>query len=378
MLLSLRSLRTNIWRGLCSATDQEIHDGISFYPSAHGLCHLLSLALSSPSRTITPTQIAGMYAALSPMNNWETNVANIIDVIRDGTSASVNTTDINLHKAIQILHGASPLHILGGSKVSAFFQAIDDPTDTSSIPVDRHLINLALGTFPDKREQADLAHDRELYTRVEKVYHDLGTREGMGNRLSSIAWFVQRRISRTGQAPLLHPALVCSSCPSTYPLLSHGTGKGRRLRCSLCGRTRAFYPSTLPKGRRGTSAILYDFDLPITPSQLAIYSSRPLVYLGKGHPFSNSQGRNWLARYVVMYRTREKLRKDEHVHHCNGDKLDCQSVNLEVLLAEDHGRLHARKQFLYMLRDRLGRWCESEVPGFAEDHTDTDTDTDVW
>lgn len=372
---SLRSLRSNIWRGLCCATDQEIHDGISFYPGAHGLCHLLSLALSSPSRTITPSQIAGMYAALSPMNNWESNVANIMDLIRD-PAASVNTTHINRDKALHILHGASPLSVLGGRKVSAFFRAIDDPTDTSPIPVDRHLINLALGIAPDKQTQSQLASDRELYSRIEGVYRDLGAREGMGNRLSSISWFVQRRISRTGQSPLLHPSLVCASCSSPSPLLSHGTGKGRRLRCSQCGRTRAFYPPTPAKGKKGIDSILYDFDLPITPSQLAIYSSRPLIYLGKTHPYATGGGRNWLARYVVMYRTQEKLRKDEHVHHRNGEKLDCRSTNLKVLLAMDHGRLHARKQLLYMLRDRLGRWCASEVPGFENQDHYQDQDQD--
>ena len=285
------------------------------------------------------------------MNNWETNVANIVDLIRDET-ATVNTTHINREKALQILHGASPLSVLKGRKVSAFFRAIDDPDDLTPIPVDRHLINLALGIAPDKATQSSLASSPSLYTRIEKVYHDLGAREGMGNRLASIAWFVQRRISRTGQHPLPHPSLLCSSCSSCSPLHSHGTGKGRRLRCSHCGKTRAFYPSSPPKGKKGIDDILYDFDLPIEPSQLAIYSSRPLVYLGKGHQYATSRGANWLARFVVMYRTQEKLRKDEHVHHCNGEKMDCRSVNLKVLLAEEHGRLHARKQLLYMLRDR--------------------------
>lgn len=148
-------------------------------------------------------------------------------------------------------------------------------------------------------------------------------------------------------------------------LRSHGTGRGRRLRCPDCGKTRSFYPPSLPQGKRGVDSILYDQDLPISPSQLAIYSSRPLVYLGKGHRYATRKGANWLARFVVMYRTGEILRRDEHVHHCNREKLDCRSENLEVLLAPDHGRLHARKQLLYMLRDRLGRWCGSrdeEVP----------------
>lgn len=361
MTSSLQSMRGRIWRTLCCATDQEILDGMSFYPGANGLCHLLSSALSRPGLLVTPSQIAGMYAALSPMNTWDTNVSNIIDVVRDGTGASVNTPDVNLYKAIQILYGANPLDVLGGSKVRAFFRAINDPDDRSSVPVDRHLINCALGVFPGKSSQARMAHDAGLYSRVERVYSELGQREGTGNRLAAVVWFVQRRLSRYGQIAIPHSSMTC--CGNV--LRRHGT-KTRRLICGTCGKTR----TEQKRHRVVPSSVLYDFDLPITDSQLYIRNGRPQVYLGNSHQYANSGGVAWLARFVVMYRTQERLHKDEHVHHCDGNKLDCRSTNLKVMLSFDHGRLHARKQLLYMLRDRLGRWAQSAVPPYADQRTE--------
>lgn len=361
MTTSLQSMRTRVWRTLCCATDQEILDGMSFYPGANGLCRFLSGALSRPGMTITTSQIAGMYAALSPMNTWDTNVSNIIDVVRDGTAASVNTPDVNLHKAIQILHGTDPLAVLGGPKVRSFYQAINNPDDNSSVPVDRHLINCALGVFPGKSSQAQMAHDANLYSRVEQVYEELGRREGVGNRLASTVWFVQRRLSRHDQIAIPHPAMVC--CGNV--LRRHGT-KTRRFICRVCGKTR----TEQKRHRTAPSSVLYDFDLPITDTQLYLRNGRPQIYLGKSHQYANSGGVAWLARFVVMYRTGERLHKDEHVHHCNGNKLDCRSTNLKVMLSFDHGRLHARKQLLYMLRDRLGRWAQSDVPPYADQRTE--------
>lgn len=168
-----RSLKRNIWRGLLCASDQEIHEGMHFYEGAYGLCRFFSRAHPD----VSPSQVAGIYSALSPMNTWDTNVSNILEVLRDGTAASVNTTDINLHKALQIRVGAAPLDVLQGRKVRAFYRAISEPEDTTHVPVDRHLINLALGVFPDKNMQSRLASDRDIYTGVENAYLDLGRRE---------------------------------------------------------------------------------------------------------------------------------------------------------------------------------------------------------
>ena len=194
--MHLRDMRRNIWRGLLTATDQEIHEGMHFYEGAYGLCKMLAMIYNKSVSTI-----AGIYAALSPMNTWDTNVSNIIDVLRWSTvtppasleALKVNTTHKNRDKAILIARGEDPLYVLGkGPKVRAFYQAINTPDDRSHYPIDRHLINLALGTKITNNIELRSVVTRE-YSRVEKVYRELGDREKLGNRLTSIAWFVQRR-----------------------------------------------------------------------------------------------------------------------------------------------------------------------------------------
>lgn len=356
-----RTLRRNIWYGLLCASDQEIQDGMDFYPGANGLCRFLSTIYKISSR-----QVAGIYAALSPMNGWDTNVANIVDVLRwqkgesrrklDRLLPQVNTPNVNLHKAIEIADGKDPESILKGRKVGAFFRAINDPSDDRHVPVDRHLICLALGTKLGKNQLSRIASSREIYNKVESAYLDLGKREGIGNRLASIAWFVQRRIAR-GQIPILHPeSPICCG----HIMWNHGKTY-RRFLCNVCGKSRPAVPKIV---KRPTEIIL-DPDIASMNLKLGYGSKgRAICYLGQGHPFADSQGKNYLSRFVVQYTTGERLRSDEHVHHENGRQEDCRRDNLEVWLAERHGRYHARNQLLYMLRDRTGKFVKSEVPSF--------------
>lgn len=329
---------------------------MDFYPGAHGLCRLFA-ASHAP---LTPRHVAGIYAALSPLNNWDSNVDNVLGVLRDWSAASVNTTDANFHKALRIRCGEDPEQVLSGRKVTAFFRAMANP-DNWTLPgaIDRHLINLALGLqSPTKREQADLAHDDSLYLKVEAAYQDLGKREGIGNRLASIAWFVQRRIARSGQQVILHPdAPVCCST------LMWGQGV-KRFYCKVCKKTRARTvktPSILPPE--------LEFDIHV-PFPVSVVGQVPVVYLPRSHPHRNSGGWQYLSRHVVMEVTKRILRKDEHVHHSNGKKLDCKTGNLEVWLAERHGRHHANHQLLYMLRDQIGRFAKSTVPSYAKQVAD--------
>lgn len=357
MDLHPRTLRRNIWSGLLCASDQEIQDGMDFYPGAHGLCRLFA-SLHPP---MTSASVAGIYAALSPMNTWDTNVANVLDVLRLGWSARVNTTNINLWKALAISYGADPEAALGqGRKVRAFYRAIADPENRDPIPVDRHLMCLAIGEkITSNEELRALVGSRDIYSKVEDAYAELGAREGIGNRLAAIAWFVQRRIEG-GQRPLFHPD---SPVHCGRPMQSQGK---RRFLCRVCGRSRAKTRS-VRRSRIDHSSVLVDD--PPSIADLSLFKDPRgyvRVYLGVGHPSAGKTGSQYLARYIIEGSLGRKLRRDEHTHHVNGVKTDCRLSNLEVWLAERHGRHHAKTQLLYMYRDEMGRFVESDVPAYSE------------
>jgi hypothetical protein len=363
---SLRVMRANIWRALLCASDTEITEGMSFYEGASGLCRFVSQALTGG--TISVRQVAGIYAALSPMNGWETNVANMLTVVkwasrdqgrdckcdepwpelldfgfvvceRCGQQHSIhtNTSKINQRKAHDIAAGTEPLDVLGGRKVRAFFQAIVDPTDTLTVPVDRHLICLALGAkITSNLELRSFAGSRQLYSRIEQAYTELGARENLGNRLASIAWFVQRRVA-SGQSLLPHPGspFCCSR-----PMQSFGR-KPRRFYCPVCNDLRLVpYSGSATRFVRPPIAYLDGFAITQARDPHTGQLGRKRIVLGKSHPFANRAGWQYLARYLVMKETGQRLRPDEHTDHIDLDKQNDQLSNLRVMLAERHGKHH--------------------------------------
>lgn len=383
-----RTLRSNIWRALLCASDLEIHEGMHFYEGAHGLCRMLAKIYST-----SPSHVAGIYAALSPMNTWDTNVANIVKVLRWQTAnprlaktnrcqcefcksrlslLRVNTTSTNRDKALAISTGSDPLEVLKGRKVRAFYQAIANPSDLSPIPVDRHLICLAIGRKITSNQQLrSFAGNRDIYSRIEAAYQSLGAREGLGNRLASIAWFVQRRVN--GSIPLFHPnSPVCCS----RPMWSQGA---KRFQCGICKRTKVRQRTVTRSAHSLPVEILTDFAIP--REILSVNSKgRLIIYLGTNHKYARSGGVNYLARYIVESHLGHRLRTDEHVHHVNGVQSDCRLSNLEVWLAERHGRYHARTQLLYMFRDETGRFAPSQVPAYSEqlrDEVEFDLDSNL-
>lgn len=344
MSLSARTLRANIWRGVLSASDQEIRDGMDFYPGAHGLCRMFAKIFN-----VTVSQVAGIYAALSPMNGWDTNVANVLDVLRLGWHSTVNTSRVNHWKALAILHGADPEHTLGRSKVLAFYRAIADPSDLAPIPVDRHLICLAIGRkITSNQELRSFASNRALISSIHDAYAHLGAREGIGNRLASIAWFVQRRV-RSSQLPIpLQSQYLCCS----VPMMAHGP---ERFRCRVCRRTRsrfALQNDLRPRARKVPRSYVDGYPVHLDSR------GRKRIYLGVSHPLANSGGWQYLSRYLVAKELGHALRSDEHVHHRNldrsSDPVDCS--NYELVNPVYHGRLHASAITLAGYRDDLGRF----------------------
>ena len=355
--MNLRQLKSNIWHGVLSATQQEIRDGVDFYHGAHGLCRMFSLLDCARQHSLTPSHIAGIYAALSPLNGWYSNVSNILSVLRHRWDSRVNTTLPNHWKALAISYGADPLDVLRGRKVRSFYRGIANPDDLTPIPVDRHLINLALGTkITDNQELRSYASDKSSIANIESAYRELGERESLGNRLASIAWFVQRRVS-LGQIPILQPSLiVCCNRPMIYE------SARKRFSCKLCRKsiTRKRLTYNTPARAKSIPIGYHDgYPIYLTHDPKDI---RKRLYLGRSHPLADKNGYCYLSRYIVSQALGRKLRSDEHVDHKNTNKLDDRLDNYRLMLAEQHGKHHYYIAELAGNRGANGRFIEYKQP----------------
>ena len=351
---SRRQMIQNIWTALLCATDQEIRDGMDFYPGAYGLCKFLSLALKNNSYNpdLTVNQLAGIYAALSPLNTWDTNVSNIIDIVRQGPNAKVNTPSLNRIKALSILYGREPLKVLSGRKVVSFYKAISNPDDSTPIAIDRHLFCLALGLkITDNFTLSRIIGSNSLYSQVESIYAYLGEREKLYNRLASIAWFVQRRIN--GTKPLPHPeAPFCCNKPMGMQRGLH-TPENRKYSCFSCKRSIII----------STVNLIRKYSQYIDGYRIGYKQGRKIIYLHKSHQFANSGGWQYLSRYLVMKELNRKLLSDEHVDHIDQNKSNDKIDNYQLLLAEQHGKKSITyRALLGVYRDDKGRFIELDQP----------------
>ena len=90
------------------------------------------------------------------------------------------------------------------------------------------------------------------------------------------------------------------------------------------------------------------------------------VHLGKGHPYANSGGWQYLYRFVVADALGHLPGTDEHVHHCNEDHRNITNnldhSRLELVLAEFHGQLHATHTTL-ATPSQLSRHVLADNPG---------------
>lgn len=110
-----------------NASPAELADGAQWYGRASGAAQIIGDRYSLPMDTV-----AGVIAALSPSNRWERNISNADQLCRAFTlgghsaadSVKVSTYRVNKIKALRILAGESPLNVLGGLKVRAFYQCI--------------------------------------------------------------------------------------------------------------------------------------------------------------------------------------------------------------------------------------------------------------
>jgi hypothetical protein len=122
-----------------NASPAELADGAQWYQRASDAATIIASRYS-----ITADKAAAVIAALSPSNRWERNVTDAEFMCRayvlGGHTAAdkvkVSTYGANKIKALRILAGESPLGVLGGLKVRAFYRCIMG--DDSAVCVDGH------------------------------------------------------------------------------------------------------------------------------------------------------------------------------------------------------------------------------------------------
>lgn len=162
----------------------------------------------------------------------------------------------------------------------------------------------------------------------------------------------ERSRERSGEQVANDPGSPC--CRSRLIGLSRW-----RVRCGSCAAEfpRPCLRAVLEGGRPVLAVGVIGYRVTIDPR------GRPRVFLGKGHPFANSAGWQYLYRWVVMEGLGTKLRADEHVHHRDYDLANSEPGNLEVLAVAYHGRLHASAALVAQARTPNGRF------GFVQDAT---------
>lgn len=177
------TLAHNVQRAWDRCTGQDRTDGARWYPEAHALAADLS-----------PSDVrigAGVIAALSPQQGWAGNVGLAVRAFTDG-HATGHTGDF-CRKADRILAGESPLEVLGGQKVRAFYACIVEPEGPWSVCIDRHAFDVAVGRVTDDAVRKVL--DRKgAYDHVASAYRLAAVRTNqIPSTLQAITWTAWRR-----------------------------------------------------------------------------------------------------------------------------------------------------------------------------------------
>ena len=128
----VRNIRS-VWN---LATESQLNDGRDWYPQAHRTARMLADG--------DVTVGAGLLAALSPQTAWWMNVELACDAFETG-GARRHTSD-SCGKANKIMAGVDPALVLPmARKTGQFYRCIKDPTDETTVCVDRHAYDICVG-----------------------------------------------------------------------------------------------------------------------------------------------------------------------------------------------------------------------------------------
>src|ERR1700679_431044 len=173
------------------ATKEELRNGATAYRGYHQTMCNFSEAYGFSIR-----QVAGVFAALSPVNDYLGNLRSMksmLDGVRDKLpveAITVTTTHRNRKNAFEIAHGANPAFVLKGRKTWNFFNNIAYPDDADFVTIDRHALSALLGHRSMDGRVTD-------YDAVARDYKRAAQLKGvLPNVLQSSCWFAYKRLMR--------------------------------------------------------------------------------------------------------------------------------------------------------------------------------------
>lgn len=196
---SLR-IERNILSVYVRANDLDRAEGLHWYQMAYDTAKVISDKFN-----VSLPQSVGVIAALSPGRNWGMNLLEAEDFIKEYTKGR-RGADLpvvgtyghrNIRKAIRILEGEPPMHVLGGNKVRSFYMNIVSPLNSLEVTIDRHAKGLAVrsNSIKGATTEEDAIVTNAEYPYYAKHYVKLAERLGLiPHQLQAICWVTWRRL----------------------------------------------------------------------------------------------------------------------------------------------------------------------------------------
>jgi len=169
-----------------AATEEQMLDGKSWYPTANHLANRLD-----PE---SPWKAAGVISALSPQMDWERNMFLAERTYAEGIA--YGCLGASCRKANEIYNGTGEptevQSVLGGQKTRAFAISIMVPDHATNVVIDRHAVSIALGRPSDDADVATL-NRKGGYEYYADAYRAAAEIAGVSpNVVQAVTWTVWR------------------------------------------------------------------------------------------------------------------------------------------------------------------------------------------
>jgi len=152
------------------ADDRTVAEGLVWYAAQHATLEALALRHEIPV-----VSVCGVCAALSPGSEWSRNVYDTSQLLKDNSTLVGVYGRRNRDKALAIMGGTNPLHVLGSNpkyqKTVSFFLNLAYPNNPLAVTVDRHMKCAGFG-IKENRDANSIVTKSE-YVAVEQAIRQL-------------------------------------------------------------------------------------------------------------------------------------------------------------------------------------------------------------